>query len=213
MAKIRLLISDEHTVLLAGLRKLIEAESDMMVVAEATDGDAAIEHARRADPDVAVVNLTMARAIGFQVIQRLRRLRPRIRVLVLTMNDDPSSGHLILDAGADGYVANRAPPEELLNGIRTVHKGRPFFNGRTAEVTQGDDPPTRSARGRGLRILSKREREVLELLARGHSNREVADRLRVGVKTIETYRARLRAKLAVKTRAELVRYATAHGLL
>lgn len=212
MGKIRVLLADDHTVLLAALRMLIEAESDMVVVAEAINGDDPVEQARRADPDVAVVNLTMPRATGFQVVQRLRRLRPRIRILALTMNDDPASGRVILDSGVDGYVAKRAPAMELLTGIRTVHKGRPFLNGKTAAAVQVEGP-ARSVRGRGVRVLSKREREVLDLLARGHSNREVADRLRVGVKTIETYRARLRAKLGVKTRAELVRYATSHEIL
>jgi DNA-binding NarL/FixJ family response regulator len=213
VGKIRVLLADDHTVLLAALRMLIEAESDMIVVAEAINGDDPVEQARRADPDVAVVNLTLARATGFQVVQRLRRLRPRIRILALTMNDDPASGRVILDSGVDGYVAKRAPAVELLTGIRTVHRGRPFLNGKTAAAAQVEGPPARSVRGRGVRVLSKREREVLDLLARGHSNREVADRLRVGVKTIETYRARLRAKLGVKTRAELVRYATSHEIL
>lgn len=205
MAKIRILLADDHAVLLAGLRMLIDAESDMTVVAEATDADDVVERARRADPDVAVVDLTTPHTSGFHAIQRLRRARPRIRILVLTMHDDVAYGRLVLEAGADGYVTKRAPARELLTGVRTVFKGRRFVDGNASEFKE--------TRGRGVRVLSAREREVFELLANGHSNREIADRLRVGVKTVETHRARLRAKLGVKTRAELVRYATAHGML
>lgn len=204
-----MLLANDHSIVLAGLRRLIEGESDLVVVAVATSREDAVERARRADPDVAVVDLMGPSASGYKVIRQLRRLRPHIHILALSMLEDGEAGRAALDAGADGYLAKGAPAAELSTGIRAVHKGRRFVAEGGAEPVRNEPDGSRS----GLRMLSTREREVLELLARGHSNREVADRLRVGVKTIETYRARLRSKLSVKTRAELVRFASTHGLL
>jgi DNA-binding NarL/FixJ family response regulator len=193
MKKIRLLLADDHAILRAGLRVLLDAQPDMTVVAEAADGHEALDRARVNRPDVAVVDLTM----------------PGMSLLVLTMHDDPAYAGLTLAAGATGHVVKDAESSELLAAIRAVHHGRTFVH-----TGSGVDSGTQlESATMVVPPLSRRERQVLELLARGHTNREVAQRLTLSVKTIETYRSRLSEKLNLHSRADLVRLAMDLGLL
>ena len=209
MKKIRLLLADDHAILRAGLRVLLDAQPDMTVVAEAADGHEALDRARANRPDVAVVDLTMPGVSGVQTLERLRREVPATRLLVLTMHDDPAYAGLTLAAGATGHVVKDAESSELLAAIRAVHRGRTFVH-TGSEVDAGTPPESATAM---VPPLSRRERQVLELLARGHTNREVAQRLSLSVKTIETYRSRLSDKLGLHTRADIVRLAMDLGLL
>jgi two-component system, NarL family, response regulator NreC len=215
MAKIRVLIVDDHAVVRAGLRMLIEAQPEMAVVGEAGDGLAAVRLACEADPDVVTMDVTMPGMSGIKTVERLRRDCPRARVLVLTMHDDTAYLQAALAAGASGYVLKTAEETELLAAIRAVHRGHTFVD---SHLTQGlvqtllspkvpDDTPDPKG------PLSQREREVLQLLAEGHANRVIAERLFLSVKTIETYRTRIAEKLGLRTRADLVRYAIETGLL
>jgi two-component system, NarL family, response regulator NreC len=206
MKRIRVLLADDHAILRAGLRMLLDAQPDMAVVAEAADGEEAIRRAGDSRPDVAVVDLTMPGLSGVETLERLRREVPATRLLVLTMHDDPAYARLALAAGASGHVIKDAESAELLAGIRAVHRGRTFVQAGT-ELPPA--PPARPA----TPALSPRERQVLELLAHGHTNREVADRLSLSVKTVETHRARLSDKLGLHSRADLVRLAIELGLL
>ena len=208
MKKIRLLLADDHAILRAGLRVLLDAQPDMTVVAEAADGHEAIDRARVNRPDVAVVDLTMPGMSGVQTLERLRHEVPATRLLVLTMHDDPAYAGLTLAAGATGHVVKDAESSELLAAIRAVYRGRTFVH--TGSVDE--DAPLATATA-AVPPLSRRERQVLELLARGHTNREVAQRLSLSVKTIETYRSRLNDKLGLESRADLVRLAMDLGLL
>src|SRR5262249_8031778 len=169
----------------------------------------ALDRARVNRPDVAVVDLTMPGLSGVQTLERLRREVPATRVLVLTMHDDPAYAGLTLAAGATGHVVKDAESSELLAAIRAVHRGRTFVH------TGGgmDDVEVSSSMPSSVPALSRRERQVLELLARGHTNREVGQRLSLSVKTIETYRQRLKVKLGLNTRSDLVRLAMDLGLL
>jgi two-component system, NarL family, response regulator NreC len=201
------LLADDHAILRAGLRMLLDAQPDMAVVAEAADGEEAIRRAGDSQPDVAVVDLTMPGLSGVETLERLRREVPATRLLVLTMHDDPAYARLALAAGAAGHVIKDAESAELLAGIRAVHRGRTFVQmGGVAADTLVPARPAAPA-------LSPRERQVLELLAHGHTNREVADRLSLSVKTVETHRARLSDKLGLHSRADLVRLAIELGLL
>ena len=204
--KIRVLLADDHAILRAGVRMLLEAQPDMTVVAEAADGEEAIRQATGTRPDVAVVDLTMPGMTGVETLERLRREVPATRLLVLTMHDDPGYARLALAAGASGHVIKDAESGELLSAIRAVHRGRTFV--QVGNETAPLDPPRPAAPA-----LSPRERQVLELLAHGHTNREVADRLSLSVKTVETHRARLSDKLGLHSRADLVRLAIDLGLL
>jgi DNA-binding NarL/FixJ family response regulator len=207
MKPIRVLLADDHAILRAGLRMLLEAQPDMAVVAEAADGEEAVRRATGTRPDVAVVDLTMPGLSGVETLERLRREVPATRLLVLTMHDDPGYARLALAAGAAGHVVKDAGSGELLAAIRAVHGGRTFVH-----VGAHPRPSAPAARAPGP-ALSPRERQVLELLAHGHTNREVADRLSLSVKTVETHRARLSDKLGLRSRADLVRLAIDLGLL
>ncbi len=208
MKKIRVLLADDHAILRAGLRMLLDAQPDMAVVAEASDGEEALQRAAASRPDVAIVDLTMPGLSGVETLERLRREVPATRLLVLTMHDDPGYARLTLAAGASGHVIKDAESAELLAAIRAVHRGRTFVQVGAAAAAPA--PPLHPA---AAPALSPRERQVLELLAHGHTNRAVAARLTLSVKTVETHRARLSEKLGLHSRADLVRLAIDLGLL
>ena len=215
--RIRVLIADDHAVLRAGLKLLIGAQSDMEVVGEAADGPETVSRARDRDSDVVLLDLTMPGAPGTAVIEQLARLDPRPRILVLTGHDDPAHLRSALQSGASGYLVKTAGADELLTAIRAVHEGRTFVGLiRSGEQAQGNEigrVSRDSPRAGHSKPLSRREAEVLRLLAQGHTNQEAADHLAVSVKTIETHRKRLSVKLGLKSRAQLFRFAVEAGLL
>jgi two-component system response regulator NreC len=215
MPRIRILLADDHAVLRAGLRMLIGSQRDLEVVGEADDGEEAVRKAVALHPDVAIVDITMPGLGGIKTIERLRQAVPATRVLVLTMHDVPAYLRAALAAGAGGYVVKRAADSELLAAIREVHRGRtvldPALAARVVQVGLRRGPPP--AREGAAALLSQREHEVLGLVAQGYTNQQIADRLGLSVKTVETYRARLVEKLGLQSRAELVRYAMDSGLL
>ena len=168
-------------------------------------------------PDVVVLDLSMPRLAGLPALQTLVEQQPAVRVLVLTMHEEPETARRVLEAGGRGFVVKRAVDVELIAAIRAVHRGEIYLHssltgplldvGRSGREAGG--PPADP----GLESLSRREQEVLRLLSRGHTNQEIADRIFLSVKTVETYRARLVEKLGLRSRADLVRYALDHGLL
>ena len=219
MAKIRVLIADDHAILRAGLRLLINAQPDMEVVGEAADGHEALRQARQANPDVLTLDLTMPGGGGLKTLEGLRQACPETRVLVLTMHEDPSYLRAALAAGALGYVVKSAVDAELLAAIRSIAHGRTFvtitLSDRGTHQVLGDVAPLakpQAARA-PVKLLSSREQEVLKLLAQGYTNKEVGTQLSLSVKTIETYRARLADKLGLRSRADLTRYTLEMGLL
>jgi len=217
MPGIRVLIADDHAVLRAGLKLLINAQSDMEVVGEAADGPGTVRSAQDTSPHVVLLDLSMPGARYTQTIEQLVLGAPSARVLVLTMHDDPAYLRAALLAGASGYIVKKAADVELLTAIRAVHHGRTFVDlTRPGEPTRDHEvrPVSRGAPAAGQpRPLSRREAEVLRLLAQGHTNQEAADHLGVSVKTIETHRKRLSEKLGLKSRAQLFRFALESGLL
>jgi two-component system response regulator NreC len=213
LAKIRILIADDHAVLRTGLEMLINSQPDMEVVGEAADVPDTVRKAVAIRPDVALVDITMPGGSAIEAIERIRRESPRTRVLVLTMHDDPSYARAVLAAGGSGHVIKEVKSSGLLSALRAVHRGRTVVDlGRGAGSTLGVLSEKGAARRR-TGFLSRREREVLELVARGYTNQQVADRLSLSVKTVETHRARLVEKLGLRTRADLVRFALETGLL
>jgi two-component system, NarL family, response regulator NreC len=217
MAKIRVLIVDDHAIVRAGLRMLINPQPDMEVVGEVADGHEALRQAREANPDVLTLDLTMPGGGGLKTLEGLRQACPQTRVLVLTMHEDPSYLRAVLAAGGLGYVAKSAVDGELLAAIRSVSQGRTFvtINLSDSETQQvlGDRAIRTASAPRAPLQLSPREQEVLKLLAQGYTNQEVGTRLCLSVKTIETYRARIVDKLGLRSRADLTRYALEMGLL
>jgi two-component system, NarL family, response regulator NreC len=217
MPKIRVLIADDHAVLRAGLRLLIEAQSDMRVVGEAADGSETVSRARDLGPDVVLLDLSMPGPPGTSTIERLVGLDPIPRILVLTMHDHPAYLQAALQAGASGYIVKRAADVALLQAIRIVHRGGSFVNltrpGEAAPTQDVRRVPRDSPAAGQPRLLSRREMEVLRLLAQGHTNQEAADRLSISIKTVETHRKRLSDKLGLKSRSELFRFAVESNLL
>jgi DNA-binding NarL/FixJ family response regulator len=208
VAKIRVVLADDHTVLRAGLRMLLNAQPDMEVVGEAADAREALAHALAAAPDVLTLDLTMPGGGSLKLVEQLRERLPQTHVLVLTMHDDPAYCRAALGAGAAGYVVKTAADAQLLTAIRAVARGRLFVDPGLPGA--GGGPAAAPAEAHPL---SAREREVLTLLAQGHTNQVIADRLFLSVKTVETYRARIAEKLGLRTRADLIRYAVETGLL
>jgi DNA-binding NarL/FixJ family response regulator len=211
MARIRVLLADDHAVLRAGLRLLLEAQPDMEVVGEAADCHEALERVRLLKPDVLTLDLTMPGGSSIKVIEQLRQECPQTRVLVLTMHDDPAYLRSVMAAGGAGYMVKTAADVQLLGAIRAVWQGQVVIEVNLPKQPQA--PGAGPIQPTGLAGLSSREQEVLTLLVQGHTNQEIARRLFLSVKTIETYRARIAEKLRLRSRAELVRYALEVGLL
>ena len=214
--KIRILLADDHAILRSGLRLLVNSQADMEVVAEAPDGEQAVDAAREVRPDLALMDLTMPGAGGMRALQEMVRDCPKTRVLILTMHDDPAYLRSVLAAGASGYVLKRSVDAELLAAIRAVHRGGTFVDPSLANVLVQDVLTKKGSKARHTgpgEILSERELQVLKLVARGYSSQQIAKQILVGVKTVETYRARLAQKLGLRTRSEVVRFAVQMGLL
>lgn len=217
MGAIRVVVADDHAILRAGLRLLIDSQSDMKVVGEAEGGAAAAQKAREAKADVVLLDLSMPEG-GSYGIEETLRARPAARVIVLTMHDDPAYARSAFAAGATGYLVKKAADTELLTAIRAVHRGRTFMD-VSLKKPAPDKQRGKATRQKSARLwgasppLSPRELEVLVGLARGHTNREISGQLGIGVKTVETYRMRLADKLGLRTRAECVAFALEKRLL
>jgi len=215
MPKIRVLLADDHAVLRAGLKLLVNQQQDMEVVAEAGTFGEAIRLGKIAKPDVITLDLTMPDGNGIDKIEQVCRECATAKVLVLTMHDDPAYLRAALSAGASGYVVKKAADTELLGAIRAVHAGRVFVDleshgSRSPAVLVSAGSPSD---GGSNDKLSERERTVLEGLAQGHTNQSIAEQLDLSVKTVESYRARLLRKLGLRSRADIIRYAIETGLL
>ena len=216
ISKIRVMIADDHAILRSGLKLLVNSQADMEVVSDAPDGEQAVQAASDSKPDVALMDLTMPGTGGMRALQEILRHCPKTRVLVLTMHDDPAYLRSALAAGASGYVLKRSVDAELLTAIRAVHRKGTFVDPSLANILVQDVLAKRGAKAlpkRPVNILSERELEVLKLVAQGYSSQQIAKRILVGVKTVETYRSRLAQKLGLRTRSDVVRFAVRMGLL
>jgi len=213
--KIRIVLADDHPIVLDGLRNLIRAEPDFELVGEAASGLSALKIVREQRPDVAVLDISMPELNGIVLSRRLAGEMPGLRLLVLTLHEDRAYLNQALEAGVRGYVLKRSAVENLVQAIRAVMVGGlyidPAIVGRVFENKQVNK---RLAARKGVApALTDREADVLKMAALGFTNKEIASRLDVGVKSIETYKARGLEKLGLKTRAELVRYASGQGWL
>jgi DNA-binding NarL/FixJ family response regulator len=213
MKKIRVLLADDHAVVRAGLKALVDAQPDLQVVAEAGDGRSALDRAAETKPDVAVLDFSMPELNGAETAAELRQVSPTTRALALSVHEDRSYLKQVLQAGACGYVRKRSAAEELIQAIRTVAAGGvyldPTLAARVVEGFVGDSEVGTGARAE----LSDREDEVLRLIAQGFANKEIASRLDVSVKSVETYKARSMQKLNLHSRVDIIRYALARGWL
>ena len=211
MPRIRVALADDHPVVLAGVKALIQAAPEMDLVGEAADGHAALKLILELRPDVVVMDISMPGLTGLELVQHVGLERSEVKMLVLTVHEDRAYVQRVLSAGARGYLLKRSAAEELVRAIRAVHAGGlyvdPAIAGKFVQTGASD-----SFSGDGL-ALSEREEEVLKLAAQGHTNKEAAARLGLSIKTVESYKARAMEKLGLKTRAEIVRYGLARDWL
>jgi two-component system response regulator NreC len=208
---ISVVLVDDHAVVRSGIRLLLERQDDIEVVGEAGNAKDALFRARALKPDVILLDVVMPGESGIDVLPRLLEESPETKVLVLSMQDDPSYVREAFAAGAQGYVLKEAADEEVVSAVREIAKG-----GRYVHPTLGARMVAAEAEERAAADadpLSERERDVLRLLALGHTNQEIAEKLYISVRTAESHRAHIMQKLRLATRAELVRYALSHGLL
>lgn len=215
MADLRIFLVDDHAIVREGLKALITAQAGLAVVGESDDGLDACERIPALRPDVVVMDVSMPGLTGSLATERLRKEYPLVKVLALTVHEDKGYIRQLLAAGAAGYVLKRTAPEELIRAIRVVAAGQVYLDPRMAGKVVGDfvrRSPASDA-PEGAPALSEREVGVARLTAAGHSNKEIATRLDLSVKTVETYKARALEKLGLASRADLVRYAVQQGWL
>ena len=204
---IRVLVTDDHTILRTGVAALLERAEDMTAVGQAATADQAVIKARDLQPDVILLDVVMPRTNGFDALPELQKVAPEARVIMLSMQTSPSSIRQSLSAGAAGYVGKQAAETDLLDAIRRVAAGS-----RYVDPALGGDLVVSDADA-FANPISERERDVLVLLALGYTNREIAKMLFISVRTVETHRGHIMQKLKLETRAELVLYALANGLI
>jgi DNA-binding NarL/FixJ family response regulator len=208
---IRVLVVDDHAVVRSGIRLLLDREPDIEPVGEAGSGREAIFESRSLKPDVILMDVVMPEQTGLEALPQLLRERPEAKVLLLSMQDDPRYVREAFEAGASGYVLKEAADTEVVNAVREVARGGRYVNPELGARLVAADAEARRKADRDP--LSDREHEVLRLLALGHTNQEIARRLYISVRTAETHRAHIMRKLNVTSRADLVRYAMANGML
>ncbi|WP_407309652.1 response regulator [Desulfosporosinus sp. SB140] len=213
--KLRILLGDDHAVLRAGLRVLLNLEEDFEVVGEAADGEEVVQMVEKTLPDLVLLDLTLPKISGLDCIGLILEKHPMTKILVLTMHDDEEYMKAVIRAGGKGYVLKKAADVELLSAIRTVSRGElyiypPMAGALLYQIVAPQTPVRKEKREKGL---SDREREVLKYLALGHTNQDIADLLHISIKTVETYKTRVMEKLDLRKRAELVRYAMENGLI
>ncbi len=214
MSPITILIVDDHAMVRKGLRLALESQPDLKVVGEAGNVNEAMDTAERTRPQIITLDLTMPGASGVSAIGKIRAMVPQARIIVVSMHDDPAYVRSAIAIGASGYVNKSAADTELISAIRAVAKGRVFVDvGDAATLESILSSPAPSAGKTPVDTLSEREREVLQQVAKGYTNQQIADDIGLSVKTVESYRARLMKKLGLKERADLVRLALEMGLL
>jgi DNA-binding NarL/FixJ family response regulator len=212
-AALRVLVADDHPVVLAGIRALLDGNPGIEIVGEAHDGRTALQMAIELQPSILVLDLSMPDLNGVEVTKRLLAERPLCKVIVLTVHEDRSYLRKLIDVGASGYVLKRSAAADLLRAIQAVAAGGVYLDPSIAvhAIDRSPNKPKEAAEGRAE--LSEREMEVLRLTAVGHSNKAIANILRISVKSVETYKARAMDKLGFRSRVELVGYAVENGWL
>jgi DNA-binding NarL/FixJ family response regulator len=215
MKKVKLLVADDHKIFRQGIKKLLEEESDLQVVGEAADGREAIKKATELKPDVILMDIAMANLNGLQATRQIKKVLPDTKVIMVTMHKNEEYVLQSFQAGASGYILKEGAVEELVSAIRTIHQDKSFLS-PTISKTLIDAYLRKMETGKTetpFDLLTDREREVLQLIAEGYTNREVAKSLFISVKTVEAHRAHIMQKLNIHEIAKLVKYAIQKGLV
>jgi DNA-binding NarL/FixJ family response regulator len=212
-AAVRLLLVDDHPLMRAGVRTLLTDERDLNVVGEASDGVSAVSLAREVKPDVVLMDISLPHLGGADATKQILSEVPDVRVLVLSAHEEAAFASLLLGAGARGYALKRAACDQLVHAIRIVAGGGTYVDPSLATVLDSRGSRRRVPSGIPVVSLSEREAEVIRLIARGHTSKEMAELLGISPRTLETYKARAMSKLSLRTRADLIRYALRSGWL
>ncbi len=212
---IRILLADDHTILRAGLRMMLNAQSDMEIVGEAQDGRHAVYEAQRLQPDVVLMDITMPDINGIEATRQIKKLLPEVKVLILTMHEHDEYIFQALRAGASGYILKEAADTELISALHVIQNGQFYLSPAAQSVMVGDYlQRVRTGEEKdSYTSLTEREREILKLVAEGYTNNQIAERLVISPKTVDTHRTHIMDKLNLHSRAELVKYAMRRGLL
>ncbi|MCL5046078.1 MAG: response regulator transcription factor [Actinobacteria bacterium] len=214
MGKIRVLLADDHTIFRAGVRVLLELSPDLEVVGEAMDGADAVAKARQLLPDVILMDVAMPGMDGLTAARQVMESRPECKVLLLTQYENKEYIMPALRLGVAGYVLKRAAADELVSAIRAVHEGKSFLDPSVAKIVmEAYRSPGRPDSDDSIDSLTEREREIMILLAKGRTLREIAELLQISPKTVDFHRSNLMQKLGLHNRADLARYAVKHGLV
>lgn len=209
---VRVLIADDHAIVRAGLRALIASEPSLVLVGEAAGGWEAMDLVEKTHPDILLLDISMPDLDGIAVTKRLKPQHPNLRILILTVHEDEALLREAIRAGASGYVLKRAAEAELLSAIRIVMRGDMYVDPAMLRSLLLEERDTRSDR-QPVEPLTPREIEVLKLIVQGYTNRQIAEKLCISVRTVEGHRANICGKLGLRSRVELVRYAREHGLI
>lgn len=206
MKTINVLIIDDHAILRSGLKMLINSAGGLRVTGEAGTGREAVESFKKNAPDIVVLDITLPDMSGLEVAREIKRTAPAAKILVLTMHDNANYVREFVRIGVSGYIVKKSADSELINAIRAINRGDMFIDPSLTKALLSEAPEREENR------LSSREEEVLRLLVKGYLGKEIAGRLKISVKTVETYRARIAEKLGISGRAELLQYALKNGL-
>ncbi len=212
---VRVLLAEDHTIVRKGLRSLLNGEAGIEVIGEAEDGREAVEKVQQLLPDVVLMDIAMPGLNGLEATRQIKKRFPEVQVLILTMHANEEYVFQILRAGASGYVVKQAAPTELISAIRAAYRGDSFLSPSISKtiIQEYIRQAEAMAEKESYDKLTNREREVLQLIAEGRSNREIAGLLHISVKTVETHRANLMAKLDIHSTAELTQYAIRKGMI
>jgi DNA-binding NarL/FixJ family response regulator len=214
MNKLRIILAEDHKTVREGIKILINLQPDMVIIGEAGDGEAAIKMTEELNPDIVIMDVSMPEMNGLKATKRLKREFPDVKVLTLTRHTDDGYLQQLIQAGSNGYVLKQSAPTELIRAIRLVSQGDSYLDpALTEKVMGGYIRQSNALRGAKKVELTDRETEVLRLVAWGYSNKEIATRLEISVKTVEAHKANAMAKLNIKSRIDIVRYAILQGWL
>lgn len=210
---LRILLADDHGILRAGLRNLLNRDPEILVVGEAGDGGQALQMAEQLRPDLVLMDISMPGTGGIEALQYLTERLPETKVLILTVHEDEGLLKMAIRAGASGYVVKRAAESELIDAIHTAMRGDIYVHPAMTRSLLRDIAPPAATKRTSEMTLTHREMEILTLLARGYTNNQIAERLSISSRTVEGHRANLTAKLDLHSQVELVEFAEQHGLL
>jgi len=216
LPELRILIADDHELIRRGVRTLLEAEPGWKVVAEARDGEEAFEKAKETKPEIVVLDIGMPRLSGLEAAQRLKRILPQVKVLMLTVHESERLAWEVLNAGARGYVTKSDTARDLVIAIEALRRDKTFFTPRIDRIIRDsflDGRPSQKAKEKQGKQLTSRQREIVQLLAEGKTSKEVSALLNLSAKTVETHRANIMKRLSCHSVSDLVRYAIRNNIV